>query len=400
MEMAAADTRSRIADRDDSRGQRDRGQERTSGGCLLLALPDELLLTVLGALAHPEVAGRVAPVSRRLHDLSRDDALWQDLYRRRYGPPVHRYFVDNGKDWRWLYQARSQCGVVDSSGPGCVAVKPEGRFYCGDLQQGVPHGYGLRVWIKGADAATRADPRRAFTLPGDARREGTWACGKRHGRTIHTFADGDRYEGECANDLRHGHGTYTRPGAFTYRGTYARGKRNGWGVMCHHRSGRRYEGRWEHGQRGGQGTLFMSDGRSHRGQWRSGTPCGWGVHTWPNGQRVEGTWNGGSAPRGQAVLIAADGRCFVDDAQEVFCVGGVAVPDGIDFGGRIKRMDKGPANDPAQPLTFDALYLDGSRLLVGCPTVDQSGSHRVTAHSGACALVAMAGDQDKGATGT
>nr|UMO78773.1 Morn repeat incomplete domain containing protein [Pandoravirus belohorizontensis] len=79
--------------------------------------------------------------------------------------------------------------------------------------------------------------------------------------------------------------------------------------------------------------------------------------------------------------------------------GHLIAPDGIDFGGRIKRMDRGPTDDPAQPLTFDTLYFGSSRRFVGCPTVDQSGSYGVTAHSGACALVAVAGDQDKGATG-
>ncbi|BCU03738.1 morn repeat incomplete domain containing protein [Pandoravirus japonicus] len=385
----------------------DRPRDRVSGGreqtdvaspdgdCLLLALPGELLWAILGALPDAKVAGRMAPVSRRLHALIHDDALWQDLYKRCYGPPAHRYFIEHGKDWRWLYRARSQRGAAGSAGPGCVAIEHnEGCFYCGDLERGVPHGYGLKVRVNAQDGVGDGlDPRDAFARPSRLCAEGTWADGQPHGRTVATSPMGNRYEGECAGGLRHGQGTFTCPGNFTYRGAFVDGMRKGWGVLCC-ASGHRYEGQWEGGAWNGEGALALPDGRSHRGQWQSSAPHGRGVHVWPNGQRVEGTWNGGSHPCGQAVLITADGRRFVDDADEVFCVGGVTVPDGVDLGGGIKRVCWGPAGDAARPIGFDALYLDGSRLFVGCPAADRDRTCRVLAHSQACTLSGRSVEQD------
>ncbi|AJF98007.1 Morn repeat protein [Pandoravirus inopinatum] len=386
---------------DCAKGHDINGHEQTSGGtssdgdCLLLKLPEELLLMVFAARNDPEVPARMAPVARRLHALSRDDALWRRMYERRHGSPVHRHFADYGKDWRWLYRARSQRGTANSTGPGCVAMKKHTKkhFYCGDLERGVPHGYGLNVHIKAQVIVKGIDPRNAFVQPSRSRIEGLWANGQPHGRMIETLTNGDCYEGECADGLRHGQGTYTRPGNFTYQGAYVNGYRKGWGVLrC--ASGHRYEGQWARGGWNGQGTRVLPDGRSHQGHWQMSTPHGRGVHAWPNGQRVEGTWDGGSHPCGQAVLITADGRRFFDDADEVFCVGGVAVPDGVDFGGRIKCMREGPTDDPMHPVTFDALYLDGSRLFVGCPTADHDRTCRVLAHSSVCMLADHPIEQD------
>ncbi|QBZ81002.1 morn repeat incomplete domain containing protein [Pandoravirus celtis] len=370
----------------------------SDGDCLLLKLPEELLLMIFGALGNPEVPARIAPVTRRLHALCHDDALWRRMYERRYGPPVHRYFADYGKDWRWLYRARSQRGTAYSTGPGCVAMKhTKKHFYCGDLQQGVAHGYGLDVCIAAQDFVKGADPRSAFVKPLRSCVEGLWANGQSYCRMAETLANGDCYEGECVDGLRHGQGTYTRPGNFTYQGAYVKGHRKGWGVLrC--ASGHHYEGQWAHGAWYGYGTLVLPDGRSHQGHWQMSTPHGRGVHAWPNGQRVEGIWDGSTHPCGQAVLITADGRRFFDDADEVFCVGGVAVPDGADFGGRIKCMRGVPADDPTHGVTFDALYLDGSRLFVGCPAADQDRTCHVLAHSHACTLAGHpTGQYDKDA---
>ncbi|AGO82505.1 Morn repeat incomplete domain containing protein [Pandoravirus dulcis] len=384
--------------RDRGSGSREQTDVASSDGdCLLLALPGELLWAILGAFPNPEVPGRMAPVARRLHALSRDDALWRCLYKRRYGPPMHDHFVAHGKDWRWLYRARSQRGAVGSTGPGCVAVEHnEGCFYCGDLERGVPHGYGLKVRVNAQDVVSNGvDPRGAFARPACSRAEGLWADGQPHGHTVVTSVAGNRYEGECAGGLRHGQGTFTCPGNFTYRGAYVDGVRKGWGVLCC-ASGHRYEGQWERGGWNGEGTLVLPDGRSHHGQWQLSTPHGRGVHVWPNGQRVEGTWSGGSHPCGRAALIAADGRRFVDDADEVFCVGGVTVPDGVDLGGGIKRACRGPTDGAAHPTAFGALYLDGSRLLVECLAADQDRTRRVLAHSQACTLAGRPIEQGDG----
>ncbi|AJF98012.1 Morn repeat protein [Pandoravirus inopinatum] len=360
--------------------------------CLLLALPDELLLAILGVLSDAEVPARAAPVTRRLEVLSRDDLLWQSLYMHRYGPPMHEHLVEFGKDWRWLYRARSRRAGGGSVGPGCLAMADRGSFYCGDLDNGKPHGYGLRVYAKCLIGVRGIDPRDAFALPKDAvesRTEGQWARGKKHGRVIDS-ALGDRHDGLYAKGRRQGPGTHIWPSGSTYRGAYARGERSGWGVMDH-ADGRRYEGHWAHGQRNGEGTMTLRNGRSHRSHWVNGKPHGWGVHTWPNGHRVEATWDYGT-PRGEGALVTADGRVFFDDAQELFCVGGAMIPAGIlsdsadDWGGRLKRTRTAPREDAAHRRTVDTLYVDGSRLFVFW-LVD-GRSCRVVGHSSACITTA------------
>jgi hypothetical protein len=293
----------------------------------------------------------MAPVARRAHAAVADDTLWRRLYERRYGPPAHHHFIEHGKDWRWLYRARSQRGTFGSTGPGCVAAGSKNEyFYCGDLRRCGPHGYGLRVRVEARDVAQCADARDAFRLSPRSRIEGQWKDGLACGRVIQILDNGDHYQGEYASGVRHGHG------------------------VLRYSSGHCYTGQWQREAWDGDGTLTLPNGQSHRGRWRSGAPHGWGVHTWPNGQRVEGTWDGAGHPCGQAVLIAADGRRFFDDAAEVFCIGGVTVPDGADLGGRIKCMRSGPTGDPAHPMAFDALYLDGSCLFCRMP-YGRSRSH-------------------------
>lgn len=360
--------------------------------CLLLALPDELLLGVFSALSDAEVPARAASVARRLAALSRDDTLWQSLYVRRYGPSVHKHFAEFGKDWRWLYRARSRrADAAPAEGPGCVAMTKMGHFYCGDLDGGVPHGYGLHVYVECLTRARDVDPRDAFALAsasgGSRTEEGQWARGKKHGRTIEAD-DGDRYDGEYVDGIRQGQGTYVWRSGSVYRGAYVDCRRSGWGVM-NHADGRRYEGHWTRGRRDGEGTMTLPDGRSYSGHWANTNPHGWGVHTWPNGNRVEASWKRG-APRGEGALISPDGRVFFDRAKELFCVGGATIPDDGSLPGsdgwdsRLKRMRYVPCESDAHRRTVDTLYVDGSRLSVFWHRGNHGRSYRVAAHSPVC----------------
>lgn len=377
-----------------------------AGECLLLSLPDELLLAILGALLDAEVPGRAAPATQRLDALSRDDALWQGLYRHRYGPPVHAHFGEFGRGWRWLYRARSQRNPLD--GPGCVATGA-GHFYCGDLHGNRPQGYGLRVYVERPYGVRADDPRDAFALPTgaiQARTEGSWVGGLQHGRVINITSH-ERYDGTYAYASRTGQGTCIRPSGHVYRGEYTHGEPSGWGVI-EDADGRCYRGRWERGSMHGEGTMTLPDGRSHRGRWADNEPGGWGVHAWPNGQRVEAMWKDG-APHGEGVLLTDDGRCFFDAAEEIFCVGGAEIPADIapsrstdEWGGRLKRVRIVPCESAAHRRTAETLYVDGSRMRVFWPVAadDERRSCRVQSHSRVCAAAAIADEAQAAAVGT
>ncbi|WBR14487.1 Morn repeat protein [Pandoravirus kuranda] len=357
----------------------------------LLALPDELLLTLLGALSDPVALACAAQTARGLERLCRDDALWRRLYEQRYGQPIHDHFSEFGKDWRWLYRARAT--RADPSAPtsiGCATVKPKNHYFCGELRRGVPHGYGVRVRVTLSGADDAVDPRAAFDLPRDrlgTRSEGQWVNDTRHGRAFQYKPSGSRYEGDFANDSYHGNGTFFHNDGRVYRGAYEHGNRKGVGVE-EYPDGRRYRGQW-YSKRHGEGTMTLPDGRSHRGLWRDGKPHGWGVHTWPNGQRVEATWHNGT-PRGQGMLVIADGRCFIeDDAKVVFCLGGVMIPadavhtEGDCWGAHLKRTHVTPCTDGAHQRTLVTDYIDGSRLLA-CWDSGGLCAHRVAFHSSSC----------------
>nr|UMO78775.1 morn repeat domain [Pandoravirus belohorizontensis] len=394
----------RAIERDRPVGHGPGGREQTGAAlsdgedCLLLALPDELVLAILAVHHDPEVPARAAPVSRRLGALSRDDVLWHRLYVHRYGPPVHKHWAEFGKNWRWLYEARSRRRNPGSAGPACAAVSPGGYFYCGQLNaDGRRHGYGLLVYAEHLVKASDVDPRDVFALPEGSiewRAEGEWTHGKRHGRVTEVVAGG-RYDGAYVNGAREGHGTFAWRSGSVYRGMYAANQRSGWGVLDY-ADGRHYEGHWLCGVRRGEGKMALPDGRSYVGRWRNGKPDGWGACTWPNGNRVEATWQDG-ALQGEGALIAPDGRVVFDDAQQLFCVGFCVLPpkgpldsSADDWGGRLKRMHDVPCgtdDGDVHHRTAHALYLDGSRLLVFWHRDDHARSCRIIGHAPSCSAV-------------
>nr|UMO79672.1 Morn repeat incomplete domain containing protein [Pandoravirus aubagnensis] len=380
------------------------GPEETIGDCHLLALPDELLLAVLGALSDPAALACVARTARRLGALCRDDSLWRPLYERRYGQPLHKHFAEFGKDWCWLYRARAvRADPALAASVGCVAIKSGAQFFSGDLAKGVPCGYGLHITISTSSLSSSpqplrdtSDPRTVFDLSrkhAHLRSEGEWARGVRHGRVIDRMASGDLFDGAHKRGLRHGEGMYVRHTGRVYCGAYKRGQRRGWGVE-EYPDGRRYEGHW-HVKRCGNGTMTLPDGRSHSGKWCNGIPDGWGVHTWPNGQCLKAIWYDGT-PQGQGMLTTADGRCLVDEARELFWVGAVTIPAPIggdcegdsnnSWCGRIKRVCAMPRTSTIDGHVLDTAYVDGSHLLVIWGDEGQR-AHRVALHSPSCATL-------------
>ena len=82
---------------------------------------------------------------------------------------------------------------------------------------------------------------------GTARYEGEFRAGKKHGRGVKTWPNGDRYEGDFVEDRKEGAGTYTWG-----RGPWA---------------GERYEGEYADDRRHGRGTYRWPTGDVYTGPW-------------------------------------------------------------------------------------------------------------------------------------
>lgn len=86
-----------------------------------------------------------------------------------------------------------------------------------------------------------------------ARYVGEFDRGRKQGRGIKTWTNGDRYEGQFRNDRRHGEGRYV------------------WGPQSEW-AGQYYEGSYVDDLRQGEGRYVWPDGRSVRGQWQRDLP--------------------------------------------------------------------------------------------------------------------------------
>lgn len=338
-------------------------------------LPDEIVLVVLRILGTPDVAVRSACVSRRLARLAADSTLWQHFHTLRYGNPLHQRFAEFGKEWRWLCRARSchrhksrvQCTVDagsvyndDGKDIECGHIRLADRhFYWGDLQAGVPHGYGLHMSVilarddKTDHACACALLDRAPFVKWTVHYEGQWHEGLYHGRGFSLivadrrrhgvdFVRGNRhYEGDFVHGEPHGQGRLAWGDGSMFCGRFKNGGRHTPGLYVWP-TGSQYDGEWSGSKRHGQGTFMRAKkGYSLQCSWRANRPYGWGVCTWNGGQRLEALWDD-YKPQGDGVFVSLDGRRFVDTATEIFAVGSAMIADDVDpqgeWGGRFRRL--------------------------------------------------------------
>jgi hypothetical protein len=117
----------------------------------------------------------------------------------------------------WM-EANAQCRVLDpelqrSYSGGCVNGLAEGEGaasgsaeYAGGFRQGRKHGKGMKIWANGD------------------RYEGEFVDDRREGFGVYTWGRGkwagERYEGGYSNDQRHGFGTYRWPSGDYYAGPW------------------------------------------------------------------------------------------------------------------------------------------------------------------------------------
>ena len=127
-------------------------------------------------------------------------------------------------------------------GQECRVLDPElhGR-YAGNCVNGLAEGAGVASGI--------------------ARYEGEFRAGRKHGKGVKTWPNGDRYEGTFVEDRKEGTGTYVwgrGPWAGErYEGAYLNDRRQGFGVY-RWPSGDVYAGPWEEDRLAGPPTAMMA----------------------------------------------------------------------------------------------------------------------------------------------
>jgi len=132
--------------------------------------------------------------------------------------------------------------------------------YAGEMQSGVPHGYGKAVW----------DTSNIY--------EGDWSYGKKIGRGRYVWKNGDVYEGDFVDGKGTGKGRYTWKNGEVYEGGFVDGKRTGKGRYTW-KNGEVYEGDFVDSKRTGKGRYTWKNGDVYEGDFVDGKRTGKGRYT-------------------------------------------------------------------------------------------------------------------------
>jgi len=170
---------------------------------------------------------------------------------------------------------------LEASAQSCRVVDPELQtWYAGPCVNGLAEGFGQ--------------------AEGTAEYRGEFKAGKKHGRGVKTWPNGDRYEGAFVEDFKEGEGTYVwgrGPWAGErYDGAYLRDRRHGFGTY-RWRTGDVYAGPWENDLATGPPTPMMLANRTFLQEARAAVakegqkvcrqmPIGIALHDWVRGTVV------------------------------------------------------------------------------------------------------------------
>lgn len=184
-----------------------------------------------------------------LFDTSGNSGVYSGTISRKTGKP-HGYgrisYCSDHKDHTISYEGEWNQGQWN--GQGSVARK-NGDTYSGSFCDDQFHGHGeyihydsQRVFHGRFVMGHRIDGK--MTYSDGSVYEGSWYCGKRHGKGTYRFSDGSIYKGEFFGDQMSGHGQLIWPDGSRFVGEFQKGRRHGKGKEYDERGGVRYEGLW------------------------------------------------------------------------------------------------------------------------------------------------------------
>lgn len=204
-------------------------------------------------------------------------------------------------------------------------------IYDGRWLSGKPHGRGVLKWADGRMYSGMfrnglEDGHGEYKVPNKMLNKsdcyvGYWKEGKMCGQGIYSYATGEVYEGSFQDNMRHGHGLL-RSGKLTsssptmFIGQWVMDKKTGYGVFDDITRGEKYMGMWQddlcqgngvvvtqfglyyegafnNNKMMGTGVLLSEDDTIYEGEFSDNwTLNGKGILTLPNGDTIEGTFNG------------------------------------------------------------------------------------------------------------
>mmetsp|Transcript_19509 Transcript_19509/g.64693 ORF Transcript_19509/g.64693 Transcript_19509/m.64693 type:complete len:357 (-) Transcript_19509:3501-4571(-) len=120
--------------------------------------------------------------------------------------------------------------------------------------------------------------------------EGDIVDGKKQGKGIMKYRNGDIYTGAWKNNMMNGEGTMVYTNGEKYHGEWINDRRNGKGTH-HFKDTSRYEGEFFNDDMHGLGTFYYQNGSVYQGQWLENRRDGCGVLTGANGNSFHGQWH-------------------------------------------------------------------------------------------------------------
>jgi hypothetical protein len=175
--------------------------------------------------------------------------------------PQHKHLGRKPTDFD-QYEGQTKSGRAHGSGKLASGDKYEGIFF-------IPHGMGVYNYANG---------RKKFI--------GEFVNGKRNGRGLMEWKNGDKYFGEWNDDNRHGRGVLMYSDGGVYSGQWRNGTFHGDGKATY-ANGDKYKGQYESGKRHGKGKMMWRNGSEYDGGWKEGKQHGKGIYTSVDGTEHE-----------------------------------------------------------------------------------------------------------------
>ncbi|XP_053554665.1 alsin isoform X2 [Bombina bombina] len=197
------------------------------------------------------------------------------------------------------YKGRWSSGKPHGRG---VMIWPDGRQYSGTFRNGLEDGYGE------CDIPNKA-------LNKNDRYLGHWKDGKMCGQGTYWYANSDVYEGCFQDNSRHGHGllrsgklTSTSPSMFI--GQWVMDKKTGYGVFDDITRGEKFMGMWHDDLRQGNGLVVTQFGLYYEGVFYLNKMMGCGVLLSEDDTVYEGEFSDDWTLNGKGVLTMPNGDCI------------------------------------------------------------------------------------------
>ncbi|KAM6958516.1 alsin isoform 1-T1 [Tautogolabrus adspersus] len=215
-------------------------------------------------------------------------------------PPISRTasytFYKDGRLKDAKYEGRWLTGKPHGRG---VLKWPDGRIYTGSFKNGLEDGFGEFVApIK--------------TINKNDHYQGHWKDGKMHGLGAYRYASGEVYDGSFQDSMRHGHGMLrsgklntSSPSVFI--GQWLQDKKTGYGVFDDITKGEKYMGMWQEHQRQGTGVVVTQFGLYYEGAFKDNKMMGTGVLLSEDDTTYEGEFSDDWTLNGKGVLTMPNG---------------------------------------------------------------------------------------------